>query len=595
MPYHCTLAHYLGTSEPEKTHRERHYYDCHKYWLDAPSTSPTRSGSPTKTPTALPSALAIQVFCSLHQNHSLKALIFVHLQIIAPTKLPTVSPTKSPTVSPTTNHPSPTPSISAKPSLIEYYEVRLPEFELQLVVPLRRRLMNTYVTDDDISSVLAPLLNTAYKTRYADFKLLNLDVHDKKEVTEADQTTVTFPFEVNCVFASKNPATIPSESALTSATVLALVGADARQAFDDASSDTFSSISIRRVGSSEATFIENGDLRAQKAPSSTNIVPTVIASVIAVFSTLTALGLIFAQRRKMEEEIAASPSKPANEVATPKGLRKIRSPFALTATPADGTRKYFCRLDDESVSSRSQNNGYLNADVSIVNSSFSRDEESSLEAPSMAGLSSICEGSKAGDSMRSLDGESYANMSALDEVRLGRVLDLEGSLVDEHSLTTVSDSGSKLERKSTFAKLWSGRRKQKANAIPSPGESDETVTLSPKIASSAQSLVSPSPYIADAESESESETESVLQRKDADDNSLLGNQSDKGSYYDQNEETSPFFSMLGERSDNSMESESVDFNEMYAAETSSFEESSTGGSSKMSTALASVQARVAGD
>jgi len=446
-----------------------------------------------------------------------------------------------------------------------------------------------------MTSALASLLNPAYKTRYADFKLLNLDVHDKKEVIEADQTTVTFPFEVACVFASENPATIPSESALTSATVLALVGADARQAFDDASSDTFSSISIRRVGSSEATFIESGTVKTTAPKSSTNMVPTVIASVIAVFSTLTALGLIFAQRRKMEEEIAASPSKPANEVATPKGLRKIRSPFALTATPADGTRKYFCRLDDESVSSRSQNNGYLNADVSIVNSSFSRDEESSLEAPSMAGLSSICEGSKAGDSMRSLDGESYANMSALDEVRLGRVLDLEGSLVDEHSLTTVSDSGSKLERKSTFAKLWSGRRKQKANAIPSPGESDETVTLSPKIASSAQSLVSPSPYIADAESESESETESVLQRKDADDNSLLGNQSDKGSYYDQNEETSPFFSMLGERSDNSMESESVDFNEMYAAETSSFEESSTGGSSKMSTALASVQARVAGD
>jgi hypothetical protein len=525
----------------------------------------------------------------------LKALIFVHLQIIAPTKSPTVSPTKSPTVSPTTNHPSPTPSISAKPSLIEYYEVRLPEFELQLVVPLRRRL-RTGVSREDMTSALASLLNPAYKTRYADFKLLNLDVHDKKEVIEADQTTVTFPFEVACVFASENPATIPSESALTSATVLALVGADARQAFDDASSDTFSSISIRRVGSSEATFIENFDVDAQTAPkSSTNMVPTVIASVIAVFSTLTALGLIFAQRRKMEEEIAASPSKPVNEDATPKGLRKIRSPFALTATPADGTRKYFCRLDDESVSSRSQNNGYLNADVSIVNSSFSRDEESSLEAPSMAGLSSICEGSKAGDSMRSLDGESYANMSALDEVRLGRVLDLEGSLVDEHSLTTVSDSGSKLERKSTFAKLWSGRRKQKANAIPSPGESDETVTLSPKIASSAQSLVSPSPYTADAESESESETESVLQRNDADDNSLLGNQSDKGSYYDQNEETSPFFSMLGERSDNSMESESVDFNEMYAAETSSFEESSTGGSSKMSTALASVQARVAGD
>lgn len=84
-------------------------------------------------------------------------------------------------------------------------------------------------------------------------------------------------------------------------------------------------------------------------------------------------------------------------------------------------------------------------------------------------------------------------------------------------------------------------------------------------------------------------------KKDADDNSLLGNQSDKGSFYDQNDETSPFFSMLGERSVNSMESDSVDFNDMYAAETSSFDESSMGGSSRMTTDLSSVQARVSGN
>jgi len=198
--------------------------------------------------------------------------------------------------------------------------------------------------------------------------------------------------------------------------------------------------------------------------------------------------------------------------------------------------------------------------------------------------------------MQSLDGESYANMSALDEVRLGRVLDLEGSFVDEHSLATASDSGSKLERKSTFAKLWYGRKKKKT--ITSPEKSSEKSMLapaSPKSASSKPSLGNPSPAASDAESESESETQSVLERKDADDNSLLGNQSDKGSFYDQNDETSPFFSMLGERSVNSMESDSVDFNDMYAAETSSFDESSMGGSSRMTTDLSSVQARVSGN
>jgi len=502
----------------------------------------------------------------------------------------------APTVSPTTIHPSPSPTESGKPTLIEYYEVSLPDFELQLLISKSsRRNLAEVVSQHSIFNSIDALLTNAYGNAYSDFYDLDLSVDDPVERDESDKTTVIFPFKVGCVFTSDNPATIPSESELTSATVRALVGEEARALFDDASDEKFSSIAIKKVGSSQIVSSNTpGITTEEEAASKTTISLTITAAVVAVFSTLTALGLIFAQRRKMEEEIAASPSKPANEETSPKVIRKIRSPFALTATPADGTRKYFCRLDDESISSRSQNNAYLNPNVSIVNSSFSRDEESSLEAPSMAGLSSVCGGSKAGESMQSLDGESYANMSALDEVRLGNVLDLEGSLVDDHSLATVSDSGSKLERKSAFAKLWYGRRKQKASPNSSPQNFSETSMLSPPSAKSSPikpSLGNPSPDSADAQSDSE--TESVLEKKDADDNSLLGNQSDKGTYYGQKDESSPFFSMLGDRSVNSMESDSIDFNDMYAAENSSFDESSIGGSSRMSSAF-SVQARLAG-
>jgi len=513
---------------------------------------------------------------------------------------PTAKPSKAPTISPTTAHPSPSPTESGVPTLIEFYEVTLPDFELQLVISkASRRNLVEVVSHTSIFNAIEVLLSSAYGNAYSDFYVLDLSVDDPVERDETDKTTVIFPFKLGCVFTSDNPATIPSESELTSVTVRALVGEDATTLFNNASDETFSSIAINKVASNQIVSNNNPGITVteEKATSKTTLSLTITAAVVAVFSTLTALGLIYAQRRKMEEEIATSSSKPANEDTSPKTIRKIRSPFALTATPADGTRKYFCRLDDESISSRSQNNPYLNPDVSVVNSSFSRDEESSLEAPSMTGLSSVCGDSKAGESMQSLDGESYANMSALDEVRLGNVLDLEGSFVEDHSLATVSDSGSKLERKSTFAKLWYGRRKQKASNNSSPQKFSETSMLSPP--SSKISPIDPfvgAPSLDSADDQSAGETESVLEQKDADDNSLLGNQSDKGTYYGQNNEASPFFSMLGDRSVNSMESDSVDFNDMYAADHSSFDESSTGGSSRMSSAISSsVHARLAGN
>lgn len=518
--------------------------------------------------------------------------------LIAPTRIPTPSPSKRPTPSPTT---------SAQPTLIEFFEVRLPEFELVLTFDnnTRRKLLD--ISNIMIFDALDVILSEAYKKKFPDFHVLDLSIGAKSQEEKEDFYLVTYPFGGGCVFTSDDPTGIPDESTLAEATMRAFLEEGVTKLLKDASDDSFSSLSVKKVGSTQVISNQDTDVinDTGSRPDGT-ITLTIVASIVAVVSTLTALGLIFYQRRNSEELVATNPSySPAKEQQSPKGLRKIMSPFPLSGTPADGTRKYFSRLDDGSISSKSQNNGYLNPNISIVNSSFSKDEESSLEAPSMAGLSSICDLSKAGDSLKSLDGEnvtcdlskaggddslksldgdSYANMSALDEVRLGKVLDLEGSLTDENSLATVSDSGSKLERKHRFAKLWNGHKNK--NKIPlmegSSSDGAECAKLAPP-ANDSPTKKSRTPMKNLSSEVEQQETESGVETNNiVDDDSLLGNQNGKGLFYNQNDESNPLFSVLGDRSVNSMESESIDFNDMYAVESSSFDESSTGESSKLS-------------
>lgn len=594
MPGKCRDEHYMydETWEEELEHRQRHFRDCREYWIISPTPAPfvvtfptaTPTRSPTRRPTASPTK--------------------------RPTPLPTAEPSRAPTNLPTpspTKGPSPSPTTSAGPTLIEFFEVRLPEFELSLTFGNNARRKLLEISDILIFDVLDLILSEAYKKKFPDFHVLDLTLGEKSQQVNGDSSVITYPFGGGCVFTSDDPTGIPDESTLTEATMRAFLEEGVTKLLKDASDSSFSSLSVKRVGSTQVVSNQDTDVITDNVsrPDGT-ITLTIVASIVAVVSTLTALGLIFYQRRNTEEVVETTPTfSPTRQQNSPKGLRKIMSPFPLTATPADGTRKYFSRLDDGSISSKSQNNGYLNPNISIVNSSFSKDEESSLEAPSMAGLSSICDFSKAGDSLKSLeggenvvcdlskegdslkslDGESYANMSALDEVRLGRVLDLEGSITDENSLATVSESGSKLERKYRFAKLWNGN-KNKENTPLMEGSSDTVVCTKlapPSNDSPMKNSPIPMKPSTSVDVEQHQDIESVIETNgDVGEDSLLGIQTENGLFYNENDEPQSIFNVLGGRSVNSIETESVDFNDMYAAESSSFDESSTGESSKLS-------------
>lgn len=431
---------------------------------------------------------------------------------------------------------------------------------------------------------------------------------------DSPSEVVTIPFSGAIGFKSNNPNNLPTSDELISPTLRAFLQSETKTQLGQVSPQFLETVSIQKKGSSQKIVNNNDTTVTIGKEGSNTMILTISAAIVAVASTMAALGLIFAQKKKLENEEllgndgAASPSKSEND-----GIRRMRSPFGLTSTPVDGMRKYFHRLDDESISSKSHSKGYLDPSVSFVNSSFSRDEEeSSLEAPSMSGLSSIYDKSTlGGESLISMDpdGVSCADMSALDEVRLGNVLDLEGSLADEGSLATRSEGGTK--KSMGFAKVWYGRKMKKTGGeystvntnadVDVESQSTSGVVAGYENAEIVQEIPSPAPSpmstptfpIQQAQDtvsqacptdEEQSITESEVERNYADESSLLGNQSERGSFYTNKDETTPVFSMLGDRSVNSMESDSVDFNDMYKLETtSSYDEdsSSMGGSESM--------------
>jgi len=457
-----------------------------------------------------------------------------------------------------------------------------------------RKLSEINIATTDLLDALLTILNAEFRQKLQYYKSVRLWIGNANVVDSGDgsRTFISFVFGGDCTFNAEDPTLIPSGQSLMKATLRAFSRNEAKQLLRNVSNKEFSTFQVTKIGSDESVIHEN-PLNVSEVDNTQSIVNgnsiTIASCVIAVCSTMAALGLIYMQRRKMNEVGGTeSPTKSAKDETSPKsgGLR-LRSPFPISSTPADGTKRYFCRLDDESIASKSQTNGpYMNPNVSCVNSSFSRDEESSLEAPSMSGLSSINEQSKI--DAASVGGESLANMSALDEVRLAKVLDL-GPDTDNFSLaSTVEDSITKRERRSTFSKLWYGGKK-KSETTPSPASSDAVaLPTSSKDSSSKKSIHSPLRLFPVKMKKGDPEAESLTgkEKEVVDDVSLLGDQSNKGEYYAQNDESNLFYNMLGGRSVNSYESDSVDFNDMYnGVDGSSFEDgSSMGASSRLSSA-----------
>lgn len=602
IPKHCLYVEeeVLWTELFTDAYYEDDWWDpCRDYFLSImPSVSPTLTRSPNAKPTVSPT-----------KGPTSKPTV---PPTDAPTMHPTDYPTKSPTLTPSKS-PTGLPTKSGSPTLIEFYEVILPQTELKLEYgEVRRRLSQDgrkllQIDVTTVTEIITDLVTAAFEKKYAEFFKVNLSVGDptlvitKEEVTEA-----SFPIQGAAIFTTDSPGEIPSDDDMFDTIVAALTSADLESIAGSKPA------SIRIIGSNqnaEPTIIVDGG----KKNGSGTVTITVVACVIAVMSTLTALGLILSNRRKNNEEMETlSPSNGnAKEESAPKapsGLR-LRSPFPITSIGA-GTGKYFLKLDDESLASKSQTTDggkyILHPDISCVDSSFSRDEESSLEAPSLTGLSSICDYSKVGTV--SVDGQSkedsLTNMSALDEVRLGKVLDLDGSVLGENSQDNTAERNELRKKKSAFAKLWYGSKKaQKNQEVMESDLSCASDSLAPEgcdvsidasaasaIANASQeinklaTLENDSPVKASVIEESSNNVAKTLVFDD--DNSTI---SEDKSSVDETSETkladeAENLYLLGSRSDSSVDADSMDFYgaPADAGESSGMEDSSLGESSGLS-------------
>ncbi len=425
-----------------------------------------------------------------------------------------------------------------------------------------RDLIQSFVNEKELYDVIFILLSDAYQRNLKGFYALDLRLKylDTAEDYAFKTSTENFWFSGSVILETLgngviDATVIPSEQTLQQQTLQAFSNyqGDVSTNISKATDASFKSWVISKVNENEIDLSKSGSVTTVTSGNNSTMTITMTASIVAIISTLTAFGLIYYQTRMKNEELVVVPTpekQPGSQEMVTTG-RKIRSPF-LTVTPGDGTRKYFSKLDDESVtSSRQQIGKNLNPNQSLVDSSF---EESSyagsLQAPSIAG-------SKLGG--QSVDQESLAGMSALDNVRLNKVLQLDDDDVDSEKSVATNDTG-------IFRRIWYGNKQKfkKEGSIKklSPSSKDTPTKSSPKKASPAKSIKS-SPRTAKSKSPSFDEENEPL-KEDVDEASLLGDQSNKGEYYSLNEDSNLFYNMLGDRSDVVSESsDDINFNDMY--------------------------------
>jgi hypothetical protein len=209
----------------------------------------------------------------------------------------------------------------------------------------------------------------------------------------------------------------------------------------------------------------------------------------------------------------------------------------------------------------------------------------------------------------SIDGQSkedsLTNMSALDEVRLGKVLDLEGSVLDEKSQDNTAERNELRKKKSTFAKLWYGSKKsQKEREVMESDLSCASDSIAPQVcdvsiddsatsavANTSQEInklassVNDSPAQKAFIEESSKDVAKTLDFDDDDNSTISENKSSVGGSSDAKvaDEASNLY-LLGSRSDSSVDADSMDFYgaPADAGESSGMEDSSLGESSGLS-------------
>ena len=470
---------------------------------------------------------------------------------------------KDPSAYPTLVHsdqPSESPSISRRPSSVEKVTVSLPEFRIALTFESNqrrmlsssdRKLSSPLVEEKKLFGAIFVILSNYYQQNVEDFFALDLrlsyDQTNRQHGSRSTQITISFTFEgavilETIVHGSMDATEIPSESDLQRETLQAFssVNGNIPSIVSDDNNYTFRSWVVSRVKQS-TDGLTYEDSTVQKGSGETGpLVITIASSLVAIISTLTALGLIYKQTQNGGSDIGNdSPQKQTKNEETISKARKFRSPF-LNVTPPEGTRKYFSKLDDESVNSKAYVKA-LNIEPSVVDSSFEESSyNGSLLAPSLA--SSKLAG-------QSLDVESLAGMSALDNVRLNSVLQLEEDAEDNTSITS-SDT-------SIFRKIWYGKRKPLT-----AGGSMRKLTPPKKDTPSKQSPSNSSPGKVKQKTP---KNEKPISEKDGDidDTSLLGDQSNKSEYYEQNEDSNLRYNMFGGKSVVSESSEDLDFIHLY--------------------------------
>ena len=482
---------------------------------------------------------------------------------------PTGSPSNFPTI---TKIPSNEPS--SGPTNTQYTVILQPvKFELFFT---GRRLNGRTIeenNDNTLREALRSIITDSMKSNFSDEGFHSVQMVLKR--LEANTRKTSYKIGGSMVFDTVDVTNIPDDESILEKMLIALTSADETKLggnIVDISASSYSDVKI------EQNLNDSFSSSITSETNNNNI--TYAAICVAFASTVAAIGLIFQQRRKMngeesdEDDIeAVSPSK-----VNPLALRHL-SPFSLSPSNTPGTRKYFCKLNDDDQNDDSNKNCLPSY---VTNNPLY--DDSSLEAPSMAsmmtGLNSTTERSRMGEST---DGESLTNMSAMDEVRLNAVLQIEdGSVLADNSLSNVG--GQSRARKKAFSRLWRGsplKSKGSSKCIqgsklksPPPPKKASPMSSKRKL-TTTDSIVTPSdspktiyktvPITSElypGEEKFMNGEESVGSNSNAD-LSLLGDQSNKDEYYGQ-EDSNLYYNMLGERSEeDSFETDSLDINEMF--------------------------------
>jgi len=179
-----------------------------------------------------------------------------------------------------------------------------------------------------------------------------------------------------------------------------------------------------------------------------------IAAVsVAVLSIIAAITIIIARRERIfGERYPMTPNKNSTTTRSP------ASDFAPVNSSA--IRLSFLKLEDDSSLEKS----------SIADSG----SDSSSDVRNMVGVSSLGydKSSTCGDASIYSECQSYGNMSALDDIRLGSVLQIDGSVADDNSF---------IERKKSFAQIWGSNRMRMRRTPNNCGRHGRTNSLPSEI------------------------------------------------------------------------------------------------------------------